>query len=372
MIVRKEKELIIFDFENGKTATYNMNTGETIGKMGKPVKSLCAALSGYDITYILNSFEDKKYAEFLKYVHDKLTPQSYRYYSRGSRVTNLGSLFKYANRYKNFEGYMLAGVKAYYDIHTPIKDVPKGLLKLCREYNREINDRLIKDYNAMPNEYQMGLDMASKMEFESIDVNCMFRILEYLAPNRYEYSAKLLTEFKYNFKSLLKYIDYLMTFEGIDSCYLVREIGDYANMMAQISRKFEKYPRYFLSTHKIAARNYTRLKKEFSEKIFATRIKPEYEITHGEYKFFYPKCTQDIKDEAVQQQNCVASYIDKVVDGRCDILFLRKKDNPTKSVVTIEVRDGTIVQAFQAYNTPCTEEQREAIKAFNKKFSKEK
>jgi hypothetical protein len=112
------------------------------------------------------------------------------------------------------------------------------------------------------------------------------------------------------------------------------------------------------------------LKQEFSEQLFAKRIKPEYEITHGDYKFIYPKCTQDIKDEAVQQQNCVASYIDLVINGDCDILFLRKKDTPEKSAVTIEVRNGKIVQAFQAYNMHCTEEQQEAVDAFNKKFAK--
>ena len=118
-------------------------------------------------------------------------------------------------------------------------------------------------------------------------------------------------------------------------------------------------------------RNYERLKHQFDEQRFAKQIKPEYEITHKDYKFFYPKTTQDIKDEAVQQQNCVASYIQRVINGDCDILFLRKKDFPNKSAVTIEVRNGKIVQAYQAYNTPCNEEQREAIEAFNKKFAKE-
>jgi hypothetical protein len=152
----------------------------------------------------------------------------------------------------------------------------------------------------------------------------------------------------------------------------MREIGDYANMMSQISGKYEKYPRYFLSTHKIAARNYNRLKHQFDELNFQKRITPEYEITYKDYKFFYPRSTQEIKDEAVQQNNCVASYIQRVIDGDSHILFLRKKDNPTKSVVTIQVRNGEIVQAYQAYNQPCNEEQQEAIAAFNKKFSKEK
>ena len=61
----KEKELIVFDFENGKKATYNMNTGETIGKGGTQVKSLASALAGMDIRDILHYFADKKYSMFL-------------------------------------------------------------------------------------------------------------------------------------------------------------------------------------------------------------------------------------------------------------------------------------------------------------------
>lgn len=368
----KEKELIVFDFENGKRATYNLNTGETIGKGGTVVQSLTQTLAGYSINEVLDSFEDKRYRDFLLEVHRLKTPHSYRYYNEGSRVKNLGTLLRYANQYKIYEQYYIAELDAEWNIRTPLKEVPKGLLRLCRQYNRKLTESLIDNYKKMPDAF----NVAFAMEFESIGPHNLWDILLSLTPSetvyRWDRSHYLLNRFNYNLKALLKYIDYLATFEGINATSsIVSEIGDYANMMSQISGKYEKYPRYFLSTHAIASRNYERLKHEFDEQNFAKRITPEYEITHKDYKFFYPRTTQEIKDEAVQQQNCVASYIDRVIAGGCHILFLRKKDNPTKSIVTIEVRNGKIVQAFQAYNTPCNEEQREAIAAFNKKFSKE-
>lgn len=362
----KEKGLIIFDFENGKRATYDMNTGEAIGKMGKPVRDLSSALSGYSAREILDSFDDKKYRDFLIYVNDNLTPHKYTWRTGeySSRVKNLGTLLRYANDYKVLEQYFIAGIKANNYIRTPLKDVPKGLLKLCRKYDFEITDILIHAYNKLPNEF----NVAFSMEFENISYGSLLQVMLSLA-STYSDSNRLLTDFKYNLKAFLRYLDYLATFEGINvNSGIVREIADYANMMSQISDKYKKYPRYFLSTHRIAARNYERLRREFSDQLFVKRIKPEYEITCGNYKFFYPRSTQEIKDEAVQQQNCVASYIDRVIDGGCDILFLRKKDEPSKSVVTIEVRNGKIVQAFQAYNTPCNEEQKVAIDAFNKRF----
>ena len=69
--------------------------------------------------------------------------------------------------------------------------------------------------------------------------------------------------------------------------------------------------------------------------------------------------------------NCVSSYIDKVIDGYCHILFLRKKNSPKESLVTIEVRNDQIVQAKRRFNDDVTEEQKEVINKFNKKFGKE-
>lgn len=54
--------------------------------------------------------------------------------------------------------------------------------------------------------------------------------------------------------------------------FLIRELYDYAKMMSQLSIKYNKYPRNFLTTHKIACRNYNRMKKEFSEELFQKRI----------------------------------------------------------------------------------------------------
>ena len=181
----------------------------------------------------------------------------------------------------------------------------------------------------------------------------------------------MLDEYGYKAKPLLMYIDYLKTYEAIENMGdLTRELYDYVKMMKSISNKFDKYPRHFLTTHAIASRNYERLAKQFEEQKFANRIDKSLERTFGDYRFYYPKCTQDIKDESCAMSNCVASYVDRVIDGQCHILFLRLKDSPDKSLVTIEVRnkDGIpqIVQAKQKYNYKVTPEQQEVIDKWNK------
>lgn len=92
-----------------------------------------------------------------------------------------------------------------------------------------------------------------------------------------------------------------------------------------------------------------------------------YQGTSGKYVFLAPTCKQDFLDEAQMQQNCLASYVSKFVNGDCIIMFMREKKDPTQSLVTIEIRkddDGNYTclnQKYQARNRACTDEQSEAI-----------
>ena len=92
-----------------------------------------------------------------------------------------------------------------------------------------------------------------------------------------------------------------------------------------------------------------------------------YQGTSGKYVFIAPTCKQDFLDEAQMQQNCLASYVSKFVEGDCIIMFMRKKEDPTQSLVTIEIRkddDGNytkLCQKYQARNRACTAEQSDAI-----------
>ena len=144
--------------------------------------------------------------------------------------------------------------------------------------------------------------------------------------------------------------------------------------MRRISRKFDKYPRNLLTSHDIAVRNYERLTREYEESAFRERINLDMEYSYNEYRIIYPKMVQDIKDEASQQHHCVATYIDSVIDGKCDILFLRNKEELDKSLVTMEVRDNKVVQARGRFNRDLTKEEQEVVDRYNQylenKFNK--
>ncbi|WP_395546827.1 MULTISPECIES: PcfJ domain-containing protein [unclassified Lacrimispora] len=319
--------------------------------------------------------DDKKYAKFLEFVQ---RIESKTYYG----INNIGTILDRVPLYSNYEQLFSAGIDEILDngrstdmFKYTINDIPKALIKLCKNHSIRLSNNLLDFYKVNPNAHVL----AYNLEYMSLTDNDIYKVW---STNNYDYDRetgyhywsyfnKLLTEYGYTAKPLLLYLDQLKTFEALDDVKTtLSELYDYANMMNTISPKFDKYPRHFLTTHKIACRNYDRLKREFPEDIFKKRIDKSLEFTFKDYIFIYPDSTEDIKTEAVRQNNCVASYIDKVIDGKCHILFMRRKNEPDESLVTLEVRNNYIVQAKRRFNDPVTKEDQEAIDKWNKNFSK--
>ena len=369
MKVYKDKQFLVFDFEDGRNVKYDFATQTAIGIKGKPVQDLNKQLRGFSLNELFDCCVDKQYAKFLKFIAKS------EYYE----ITNIGTILSRVPRYAKYEQIYSAGFEDIVDgsLNYTINEIPKALIKVAKTHNIKISNDLIKFWKENPDAY----NLAFQLEYLSLDDKDLNNILKW-HDSRYNrdthtyirksYVNILINKYGYNAKSLFLYLDTLKTFEAIDKMeYLLTELCDYANMMSTISPKFDKYPRHFLTTHQIAVRNYNRLKKEFSEQLFKQRINKDYECTYKDYVFIYPDCVQDIRDEAVSQNNCVASYIDRVIDGNCHILFLRKKSSPKDSLVTIEMRDNKIVQAKRRFNYPVTKEDQEAIDYWNNKFSKQ-
>lgn len=364
MKIYKDKQFLVFDFEDGKTVKYDFATKTAIGKMGKPVKNLCTQLRGLTVSQMCDMCVDKQYGKFLRFI--ELSCRINCKY-----VSNIGTILNYVPSYAKFEQIFSAGINSVScDFNYDLNDIPKGLVKLCKEYNIELTNCIFDSFIQNPN----GWILAFNMDYTSLtksDVKTVLTSGSYSdiisTYSRDSYFTRLTNDYGYTAKNLMLYIDHLKTFEALDDIYaLIREIYDYAVMMNKISNKFDRYPRHFLTTHTIASRNYNRLKSQFDELKFQSRINKSMEKTFGDYVFIYPDSTQDIKDESVSMNNCVSSYISRVIDGKCDIMFMRYKDSPDKSLVTIEVQNNKIVQALQKYNNPLTSEQQKTVDKWNK------
>lgn len=347
MVGKKEGKFLVFYLDDGDTIRYDLSTGEQIGVKGKPVKSVAHKTKGYSIQDFIKSIEDKNYQNFLNFACGKAPVY----------VRSFSTVLKYAKEYSSYEQIFSSGVKRIIG-SVNSQNVTPLAISLCRQWGIAIESRFCSVCKNYPNLAKTAFDMMN--EFHSLTADKIRELFAYSA------FLELINEKRYNEKSLLRYIDWIMTYEALDMYNVVQNLQDYARMMSQISNKYEKYPKHLLTSHQIAIRTYQRLKRQFDEINFSKRVNHKMDFRYKDWAVIYPDSTQDIKDEAVQQSNCVASYIQSVIDGKCDILFLRKIGTLNKSLVTVEVRDRKVVQCRGKYNRECTPEELDVLNRYEK------
>lgn len=360
MKVFKDRSFLVFELDNGKQCRYDFKTRKAYGFSGKEVKNIKSQLSGVEWPQVYENCVDEGYGNFLCDV------------GRWTKCSNIGTILEKIPQYSVLEPLYSAGVKVR--IRENILDwrqrgifehVPIGLIRIFRDHGIPIEDVLVDRYIENPD----GFNVAFSMSFISLTdkdvVKCFKHGWTVSTVNN------LVKNYGYTTKNLFNYIDRIVTYEAISANEVLNFLSDTIRMCAAISTKYDRFPRYLKTTHDIVTRNYNRLHETFSEEMFAKRVKKNMDHRIGDYLFIYPNNPQDIKDEAVQQHNCVASYIQRVIDGNCDILFMRKANEPEKALVTLEVVNGKAVQARQRYNDDVTEEQKEAIAKYEAWLRKE-
>lgn len=167
------------------------------------------------------------------------------------------------------------------------------------------------------------------------------------------HSGELMKEYEFKCESFIDYMIHESMRQGFVNDSIINTWYDTLNMQKAIYGKVvDKYPEHLDSLHtklayitRIRRKAYDRVKwEEAVEKALPL------EHTNQFYCVTVPKTREELCDEATQQSNCVAGYFGKMVEGKCTILFLRKRKTPEKSWITIEVRDNAIVQAKMARN----------------------
>ena len=116
--VFKEKQYLIFDFEDGKTVKYDFAIKKAIGKSGKYVRDLRSQLSGMTMRELIECCEDKKYANFLRFVQNK------SYYS----IENIGTILSKVPLYSRYEQIFSAGFFCCYGGRRMVKQRATRLL----------------------------------------------------------------------------------------------------------------------------------------------------------------------------------------------------------------------------------------------------
>lgn len=175
-------------------------------------------------------------------------------------------------------------------------------------------------------------------------------------------------------------------YNGVEECgedaldAFTKEYGDYLNVRDQLkevtNKKYPVFPENLYSSgQRISAvhRKYVRELEKVSDEEFEEYVKSlgkyEYMPENSPYIIVTPKSKSDMLDEAVHQCNCLSSYISRVSNGELMVFFCRRKQNPTRSFVTISVSaDGTLGQVLAARNREPERGAKEFVEKWHEKF----
>jgi len=212
-------------------------------------------------------------------------------------------------------------------------------------------------------------NMAARYLFEQYNMIFSNRLLVAVVEQliqEYEYPHQMLID--YTVSSLVNQglvsTEYTDEIAILDADPALRILRDYVSMCKDIGARYERYPRFLTSVHNIAQRNYRiKLTEIMNEKYYARIQEPdvrrmEWYPNNQRYFVSLPASLDDIVAEGKAQVHCVASYIEAVVDGSTNILFMRDKESPDESLITLEVsNDHKIVQAKRKNNRHPGEEE---------------
>lgn len=93
-----------------------------------------------------------------------------------------------------------------------------------------------------------------------------------------------------------------------------------------------------------------------------------YGYSYGDYFITPPRNAAEMVTEGEKLHHCVArNYMRSMALGLTDILFIRKKDNPTKPFYTLELKNKCVQQCMGMQHCECTDEVNAFIAKWNHK-----
>lgn len=187
----------------------------------------------------------------------------------------------------------------------------------------------------------------------------------------YNTFSTLTTKYSLNFNRFIEYICHDLYTQGIDefNSNRLQEYMDYLDMQIKLYGEVkEKYSKHLATDHDIITLKYNTYKKHSQDLIMLNVVENQKELLYqkGEYAIILPTSTVDIVEEGINQSHCVASYVDRVLDNKTLIVFMRRKEELSTSLITIEVKDKTVTQVRGFANRRPTIEEDTFIKQWTK------
>lgn len=180
------------------------------------------------------------------------------------------------------------------------------------------------------------------------------------------FSKIMESEYNINLRRFIDYIFFDLYRQGYGEVngYFFQEYMDYLSMQKNFYGKVkEKYPEHFKTAHDVMALKVNQAKAAEQCENFTEQAKQVKDLEYSAmgYCVVIPTEPRELADEGINLSHCVGDYIDRVASGECHILFLRRRNAPEQSLVTLQLCGQSICQAQGMNRRSITQEERKFL-----------
>ena len=338
--VAHNKNFVHFtNYENGRTYALDVNTGVFVNaNTNKQIKSFPAGFGKFLDRYEGNDLV----VQFLNSLRNN--PRDYNIHIDGYTLTSTDAFMRVASLLNLIDRAQNVGCRvenngwrAFYPEYLDIAEKNfKDFANFCRT----------SDNPSFYNFYQERGRLLFEKQFHAERYHLTDKMRDYLFNAKQNFTDEQMPYvFYYISRGLLEFMN-----SDYGTTNKLTEFFDLCNKLGVAPPKEDFF------------RSYINFKREYEikkEQIDADTLRRVY-APHKDFLSFerndlmvvIPQSPKDFEDEANAQHNCVFSmYLSKVLAGRTNVVFVRRKSNPTKPLITCEVdNNGRIIQFLKAYN----------------------
>lgn len=323
--MRIEKERNLFKFYlDGKTKPYvlDVNSGVVLGLRGNPIETVPSAVRNW------GEYHKEHYPLYIWWWTKE--------YSRSSVTTRKMLLMadRLQNALPNISGNELCDIVSARTIDNNYDTIEREFASLVR---------FIQDGGRDFSEWQRDILRNHIMRRCNLPSDVDPRILDFFV-NRPEFIDKPYTAYyiAHGLGEWFEWNEYNITTR-------LRAFYQYCGELHIQPQKSDFFKQY-IAVRKNWLMNKAKIENEkLAKNQLAHKTALEFET--DELVVIIPTTRDEFKFEGDSQHNCVyTNYLSACVDGRTNVVFIRKKANPSQSYITCEVRKGYINQYLGRHN----------------------
>lgn len=314
--MHKNKNYLYFTNNQGRTYRFNINEGVFYSTQNKPMKSCPSGFA----TYMNNIRTETCLVNLMKRLH--WAGYSYADLSTKAeilivcdRLDSIG-FFSYDSDVERTLEYVGKHFKDFAKAYAENSEINLG--QFYREHRAKTLASICKGIELTTEQVRVLLDL----ERGGFSVDEMRLSAHYLHRGLLEFSR--------------------------DTWDCANHLTRFFNMCHKIDHTPTKddYYRQFINVK----RTYEMRKKEIDAKAIVEQLAKHakaWEFENDDFTIIVPSTPTEFEAEANAQSNCVYStYMEKVVRGETNVVFIRKKSDPTVSHITCEVTNNGYIKQF--------------------------